>query len=340
MEGIKKIMKTMAILLPVIMVLSTPLLAIPFQQATGDNGLYIVASFPNIARDVELLAAPGDHVEYLAPPGVDPHTYSLRSSDLDRLRKADIIVSTAHTGFEASIRELVESGELGGVLVEIPSIPGIRIAENPVTGRPNYHMPIYDPYNYILFIKYLRDVMSSLRPSMKQYYYEKACEVIESVMEMINATPRFNASVVIEKPYMQYALEWTGARIEYMLVKEEGAPPTPIDVAEIENAVKTHRVGLVAVTEPASTTTASKLIDLAGKHGVPIVFVPAPARPESMMDKIERVSEQLREVGVVGGSSGGEPPGSHGIPETITQITAITILLASIAYIGAGRNEK
>ena len=330
----------MAVLLLVVTFLTAPLTAVPYRFTSGTKGLHIVASFPNIAKDVELLAAPDDQVEYIAPPGVDPHTYSLTTSDLDKLRNADIIVSTAHTGFERGIRERVNNGELKGVLIEIPSIPGIRIAENPVTGRPNYHMPIYDPYNYILFIKYLRDIMSNLRPSMKQYYYERADTVIESVMEIINATPRLNVSVVAEKPYMQYALEWTGARIEYLLVKEEGASPTPVDIAEIEDAMKTHRVGLVAVTEPAKTTTASKLIDLAEKYNVPIIYVPAPARPESMLDKIGRVSEQLRGLVVVGGGGGGEPPGSHGILETITQITAIITLIATIAYIGVGRNEK
>ena len=101
--------------------------------AEGGHGLLIVVSFPNLAYDVELLACEDDTVISLAPPGMDPHDYQLTPSDVELLRRADLVISTAHAPFEVDIRRLVEEGRLSTVLVELPHVPGVRLLVNPIT---------------------------------------------------------------------------------------------------------------------------------------------------------------------------------------------------------------
>ncbi|HIP25359.1 MAG TPA: ABC transporter substrate-binding protein, partial [Archaeoglobus profundus] len=96
------------------------------------KGLTIIVTFPNLEEDIKLVA-PKDVIKSIVPVGVDPHTYQLTPDDIESLKRADVIISTAHTHFEMKIKKMVENGEIKAKLVEIPEIPGIKILKNPVT---------------------------------------------------------------------------------------------------------------------------------------------------------------------------------------------------------------
>ncbi|RLI13893.1 ABC transporter substrate-binding protein, partial [Candidatus Bathyarchaeota archaeon] len=211
-------------LVPILLALAALVLVPPATtgRAPGRAGLLIVASFPNLVCDLGLLALEDDEVVSLAPAGADPHDYQLTPNDVELLKKADIIVSTAHTPFEAEIRELWARGELRGALVEVPSIPGIRLAANPATGQPNYHMPIYDPGNYKAFLTYLAELMAELRPDRAGDYRERAEEAVRAVDSLLRAAPRLDMVAVADLPFAQYAVGWLGVEVRFLIVKEHG----------------------------------------------------------------------------------------------------------------------
>ncbi len=253
---------------------------------------------------------------------MDPHEYELRPGDVRMLQGADIIVSTAHAPFERIIREKVESGELRAELLEIPRI-GVRILRNPVTGQPNYHMPIYDPDNYLIFMDRLRDEMSRLNPGCAGDYEERFRRLSDRIREIEARAPRMNVTAVAVNPVAQYAVEWTGVRIRYLLLKDRGVPATPPELARVTRDALLGRIGLMVLVGDPRTPLNRKAAEMAAELGIPSVRVPSPLEPRSFPDKLEDVIGALSRVG-------GVKPAHRGYGQ-LPLIVTILILAASLS---------
>jgi len=266
-------------------------LAIGIVDALNDS-LYIVVTFPNLIYDVKPFLCSGDYIVSIAPVGVDPHEYQLTPTNVEDLRKADIIVSTGHAPFEKNIEEMVGK-EIKGELLIIPKIPNIRILANPATGKPNYHMPIYDPNNYILFIKYISEVLAHKRPECANHYYERARDIVDKISSLINHTPKVNVVAVADTPTTQYAVSWIGIRIKYLMIKEHEVPVSPKDVESIVEAMKNGEIKLAIINNPPTARASESLKELAEKYSVPILYVPSPIGEGSILNKLTIISNQI-----------------------------------------------
>ncbi len=282
--------------LPVLVIALLVVIALSTVTAIGHNneGLVIVVTFRNLMEDVGLITCEGDEVIPLVPEGVDPHNYQLRPKDIELLRKADIVVSTGHTPFEYRIRNLVVSEKLRCKLIEIPKIPGIKLLENVETKQPNYHMPIYDPRNYVVFMEYLTKVLISLRPSKELCYKTKLQFVKGRIEELIRVFGgKFIAKAIADLPYTEYSTRWLGIDVVHLLVKEPGIPITPTDYLRIISMVKERKVDLVVVSYPEVSKESKNLVELAKKYGVPVLKVPLPYLRNSTICKLEYIVSQL-----------------------------------------------
>jgi len=249
------------------------------------KGLTIIVTFPNLEEDIKLVA-PKDVIKSIVPVGVDPHTYQLTPDDIESLKRADVIISTAHTHFEMKIKKMVENGEIKAKLVEIPEIPGIKILKNPVTHNPNYHMPIYDPENYKVFMRYISEILYNITGDKS--YKERAKKVIDEVNKIVNNTKKLNVTAVADLPYTQYAVSWLNVDIKYLVTKEHGVPPTPQDLQTIENAIKSGEIKLAVITKDGSKAS-EILLDLAKKYKIDVLYVPSPISVKSIPDKLKEI---------------------------------------------------
>ncbi|UNQ74093.1 metal ABC transporter substrate-binding protein [Infirmifilum sp. NZ] len=286
---------TAILALTVIAIFAVYLLA-PKQPPQSKTGMVVAVTFYSLKPDLEQLICSGDSVFSVTPPGVDPHEYQLTPSDVAKLRDADIIVSTAHTPFETQIRDLVSRGEIKSVLIEIPNIPGVSIKLNPATGQPNYHWPIYDPENYKIYMAYVEKRLETLRPECAESYRANLKNLTEKVSTIENATRKLNLCAVATSPPAQYAVEWAGIRVKYLLVKEEDLPATPEDLARIESSLSSGECKLIVVVGSTSTQVAQKALELAASHSVPYIVVPDPTAPDSALNKIFKVSQELTKL--------------------------------------------
>ncbi len=255
------------------------------------NGLKIVVTFPNLKCDVKLIA-PNDTIISIAKPGVDPHNYQLTPKDVNILKRADVIISTAHTPFEMKIREIVESGEIKAELIEIPKILGIRILKNPATGLPNLHMPIYDPHNYEVFLRYVAEKLSQLNPNGD--YMRRAEKICKQIDEIVVNTKKLNAVAVADLPSAQYAVGWLNVSISHLLIKEPGLPALPEDIREIENA---KNVQLAVITDTKSKAS-QMLKSIAEEKGIPVLVVPSPIAEKSILEKLKFISKEVNNLKV------------------------------------------
>ena len=259
--------------------------------ASRAGALLIVVTFPSLVGDVKQIVCRGDRVVSLVPPSVDPHEYQLKPSDVELLEKADVIVSTGHAPFEKRIAELVEEGVVHARLVVVWRAPGVRLLDNPVTGEPDLHMPIYDPRNYIAFIRYLARILSEANPSCASVYEEKAGAVVERVEGLIARAPRVEGVAVADMPYAVYAVEWLGLRVESLLVPEPGLPTTPPLVEKASRLLS--RGAWAVVTEPPVAKPSRLLLELAASHGAPVLRVPSPLANGTIPEKLEYIVSQL-----------------------------------------------
>ncbi len=285
-----------------LLVFSAPIASV----SPGSGGLLVIVTFPSLVHDLELILAPDDEVLSLVPPGADPHDYQLTPYDMELLRRADLIVSTAHTSFEAEIRRLHDEGELEGALVEIPDVPGIKLLQNPATGQPNYHMPIYDPDNYISFVLYVRGLLVGLRPEKADYYRERSRAILAAINELVSNSPKLNARAAADMPVVQYAVCWLGVEITFLLVKEHGVPATPTDVLELEEAASEGLIELVVVSEPVEASASECLEEIAEENGIPVLYVPSPLSPASILEKLSLISQRAELLSLSGKPSSRE----------------------------------
>ncbi len=265
-------------------------------KSAKDESLFIVVTFPNLKLDVELIKCEDDHVVWLVPPGIDPHDYQLSPSDIEKLRRADLIVSTSHAPFEMRIRELMEKGEITATLVEIPKIPGIRIFKNPATGEPNLHMIIYDPLNYKVFLRYLAKIMSTLRPAKGHEYMKRADDICTKVDVLLNKAPSLDLIAVADVPVVQYAVTWLGIEVKYLMVKEHGVPATPQDIEVIKSAIEHGGAQIAVILRPALLPPSKTLETMAKEHDIPIIYVPSPLSVNSTLDKLKYILLQVHSI--------------------------------------------
>ena len=262
----------------------------------GEDGLIIVVTFASLANDLQPLLAPGDKLYSITPPGIDPHEYQLTPNDIELLRSADIIVSTGHAPFEIEIRKLVSSGEIKATLIEIPSIEGIKILNNPVTNTPNYHMIIYDPVNYKIFIEEIAEAMARKNPSYKDYYEDKARTIVSEINALLSYSNCLDVRAVSDTPMTQYAVSWLGIKITHLLVKEHGVAATPGDIEEIKKALQNNEVDIVVVTSPESLSATKHLIELAKEYQKPVLYVPSPLVQKSILEKLHDIVSQVKNL--------------------------------------------
>ncbi len=271
------------------------------QGNDNSSGLLIVTTFPNLVKDIELITCSNDRVVSLVPQGVDPHTYSLRPEDISLLSKADLIISTGHTSFEININQLYQKGVIKGVLIEVPKIPGITLFNNPTTQKTNYHMPIYDPFNYMKFLSYVEKKLEELNPVCRDKYREKLYTVFQEEALLLTNTSITNITAVADLPFTQYAIEWLGVHVKYLIVKEQGVQASPQDLIAIEKNLQEKQIGTCIVTSPVVNPASKKLLDLCNKYNVPILFVPSPLVNTTFVDKEIYIVSQLH--GLIGKST-------------------------------------
>ncbi len=265
-------------------------------SGSSPRGGAVVVTYPALAPDVEQLLCSGDRLEVLVPPGMDPHEYQITVKGLEKLRGARLIVSSGHTPFETTIRRLHSEGELGGELLDVLQLEGIRVLANPVTGSPNYHAILYDPGNYKVFIEALARLLAETRPDCAEHYLEKAQEITRLVDTIVNTTPRLRVVAAATSPLAQYAVAWAGVEVRYLLVEEHESPPTTRSMALVEEAIASGKAGLIVIVEGEQASVEAWAARLAEKYGIPLIRIPSPLSSGTMLERIEEVSRQLESL--------------------------------------------
>jgi len=279
----------------IILIISSILIT-SIDDVYASNELHIVVTFPYLYDDIKSVVCPGDVVTNIVKPGIDPHEYQLSVEDINVIKKADIIISTAHTHFEQKIKKMIKENGLDSILIEIPHLQNIKIFKNPSTGIENYHELLFYPENYIAFLKYLKSILASLRPECAKNYEENIEQFILKLQSIINKSDKSNRIAVLDSPRAQYIVAGLGLNASYILMKEEEIPITPEDIKGAEEMIRKYNNSIVVIINGSKAT--SYLSDLANRYGRKVLILPDPLTSTSIISILENAANVLNALDV------------------------------------------
>lgn len=278
-----------------LLVLSILMLNYTFTAVSLDNDSrpVIVVTFSFLEPDVLMLVC-GDMVYSIVPIGVDPHEYQLRPSDIEILREADLVISTGHTNFELKIEEMISRKEISARLINILNITGVTISINPVTSQPNYHNPIQEPLNYILFLGEVTKVLADLNPSRKECYYERYLNALSLLSEnVLKFRNKFSENVIVDKPYAQYLVEWLGFKVIWIVKPEEEYQLSAESLLKVREIIDSEAVKVLFYTEPADSPESRIVIEIAEEKGIPVIPIPGPSTGKGVLNVLREVTSRV-----------------------------------------------
>ena len=234
----------------------------------------VITSIAPIAEIVREAFGESVQVEYLVPPGVDPHQYQLTPEQIEKIQKADVIVTIGHLPVEEKIEELEKEGILKGKVLGIEDYQryGFRyLPERWYNNKYNPHGIWLDPYNALAIAEATKEALKTRYSG--QNIFEAQYSLFKAKVEtIILAYQKMNSSekqAIIELPSQQYALEWMGIEVIASIKPEEEIPAKSVD--ELLEMVKTVDVIVYSADSPESLKNA--VLELSRKTGVPTIGI-------------------------------------------------------------------
>ncbi|MEM0491376.1 MAG: zinc ABC transporter substrate-binding protein [Acidilobaceae archaeon] len=218
---------------------------------TPSEGLTIVLLFPGIQKEVSRLLSSDDKLYVIGGAGVDPHELQLSPSDVEMIRRANIVLSMGHTHVDEQVESMIKRGEVKARFINVLEIKGLILPRLP-DGKINIHEPYYDPRNLILILEVLVDEMSRLRPEKRDYYYSRLSEVRSEVEELISRysgiLKGYNA--VLTTAELQPAVAWLGLNVVSYIVWDTHETPKASAIEEAIRALDDSNViAVVAIID-------------------------------------------------------------------------------------------
>lgn len=246
-------------------------LLMPFSLGSPEKPL-VVASIAPLASIVQDAFGDSVNVVYIIPLGADPHEYQLTASQIELLRKADVIVTTGgHLPVEKRIKELREEGTITAEALFIDDYKreGFRyLQERWYQNKDNPHGVWLDPYNALAIAKATEVALEKTDPANSETYAEEYgnFEVrVKTIVEAYRALIGTNHTAVIQMPPDEYAIEWLGVKAVASIKPEEEVPAIGVD--DLVPTAKRVDLIVYGANSPDQLKDAAK--ELALKSGKP-----------------------------------------------------------------------
>lgn len=255
--------------------------------------LQVLTTFAPIDSLTRNVAGTTAHVEMLLPPNVGPHDFALSPSDLERIAKADVIVSNG-LGVESWLQKAFKSNAKSDCL-DLVASKGIN-SENP-------HVWL-DPIFAIAMVGNIRDGLKAKDPANASVYESNAAKYIETLRKL-DADIRSATSSMPDKRLLTFheAFDCFAKRYGFEIVAsvEEfpGKEPTPRYLKKLYKIIQEKHVR-VLFTEPQYT--AQMVRSLSNDLHIPIAVIdpietgkPGPELYETVMrGNLKALTEALK----------------------------------------------
>ncbi|USH00606.1 zinc ABC transporter substrate-binding protein [Thermococcus argininiproducens] len=259
-------MRKIIIFLIIMLSLSSPVIA--------QERPLVITSIAPIAEIIREAFGESVQVEYLVPPGVDPHQYQLTPEQIEKIQKADVILTIGHLPAEEKIEEIEKEGILKGEVLGIEDYQkhGFHyLPERWYYNKNNPHGVWLDPYNALAIADAVKDVLSAFYPHESYFdiQYSLFRAKIEGMILSYQALNITGKRAIVELPSQQYAVEWMGMEVVSSIRPEEEVPARSVD--ELLEIAKT--IDVIIYSEDSPTSLKEAAFELSRRSGVPAVEV-------------------------------------------------------------------
>ncbi|NDY41453.1 zinc ABC transporter substrate-binding protein [Dissulfurirhabdus thermomarina] len=226
--------------------------------------LRIVASILPLRDMAQMVAGPGAEVTLLLPPGAGPHAWSPRPGDMERLRRADLVVAVGG-GLEPWLRDLAAGGK-GRVLSALPDRPG---------GHADPHVWL-DPGWDRAFVHRLAEALAALDPGGAAGYARRAAAAaaafaaIDADYRRVLGACAARTLVVAGHAAFGHLARAYGLEQQALTGRSPDARPSPRRMAELAGLARRRGVAAVFYEPGEGDRLARALAREAGVKALPL----------------------------------------------------------------------
>jgi ABC-type Zn uptake system ZnuABC Zn-binding protein ZnuA len=197
----------------------------------------IVVTVPDFKPIVEAVAGDGFEVYSLLPPGSDPHAFSLTVEDIEKMRKADLIVlaNSKLLDFEAKIAsEFSNTLDFRDYNAKLYDFPGFE-------SNPHGYWML--PENAVGIAKAVKDKLSEMYPGKKAQFEENFKVFVERVEEAEKEAKRISEGesgrkYVAMVPGVCYIAKTYNLSVAAVLISEGAGSASAGELAEIRKKLE------------------------------------------------------------------------------------------------------
>lgn len=236
----------------------------------------------------------------LSNPNQDPHEFTTNASTARSVADADIVIYNG-IGYDTWIEKLLATrGKPHRVVINVSSLIGARDGDNP-------HI-WYAPQTMPALANKLTEVLSRNNPAQAEACQKRLETFIASMKPELDKIAQIKATfagtpVTATEPvfgYMADALGFKMLNYTFQVKIMNDSEPGADETATFEKSLSTQTIKILFYNNQVTDPTTSRLQELAGKSGVPVVGVTEtqPSDEKSyvswMMHELEKVQDALK----------------------------------------------
>jgi len=264
--------------------------------------IHVVASLDFYGETAKaVLGSHGTVTTIIKSASVDPHDFEPTPKEAAAVSQANVVLSNG-LGYDAWMQKLVKSNAS-------KSVRNIRVGEDVMGKKAGANEHIwYDPETMAQLANALAKQFGKKAPKYKATYQQNAAKYIKHLAPLQQQIKTLkqnshNQRVDVSEPVFDYALTALGYRqnnTHFALAVENGTDPSPRDIKQMQNDIKTHKIAFFVNNRQASDKTVKAMVKLADRHQVPVLNVtetlPKDANYLTWMQGQYRQLEKIQQV--------------------------------------------
>ena len=237
--------------------------------------LRVVATTTIVGDVVAQVGGEAIELTVLLRPGVDPHTYRPRPTDLAAITEAHVVFING-LGLEAFLEETLRS--VGGDRPVISVSEGITPRRHPQRpDQPDPHV-WFDVRNVMIWVDNIEATLSALDPAHADTYaanaaaYRQQLEALDAwILQRVATVPEENRKLVTNHPAFGYFADRYGfEQVGAVYPVSPSAEPSAQDIARLEEAIRQYGVPAVFTENTVNPALAEQVARDTGGVVVPL----------------------------------------------------------------------
>ncbi|HIE39545.1 MAG TPA: zinc ABC transporter substrate-binding protein [Anaerolineales bacterium] len=246
----------------------------PVPLAAGER-LRVAATTTIVGDVVAQVGRDAVELTVLLRPGVEPHTYQPRPSDLAAVADAHVLFVNG-LGLETFLEEMLEN--VGGDRPVVSVSAGIQPRQHPrQAGQSDPHV-WFDVRNVMTWVESIEAALSALDPAHADTYavnaadYRQELETLDRwIVEQVATVPEENRRLVTNHPAFGYFADRYGfQQVGTVYPVSPSAEPSAQDIAQLEEAILRQGVPAVFAENTVNPVLARQVAQDTGVALVPL----------------------------------------------------------------------